>query len=201
MSMVKGQVLIFLGPPLSGKGTQGKRFAERNNMCFISPGDIFRQEISNRTQLGLKVMDYVNSGRLVPDPIVNKIVLKHIERQDCPNGLVLDGYPRTIRQADFLKKSQLNHNISSVIILLIDKEESLKRAIIREKHEHRIDDQTNDVIDIRWNEYSSKTVPVIKFYEKKNIIVYVEGMGTIHDVEMKIFNILLEKHLSIGREN
>lgn len=146
-------------------------------------------------------MDYVNSGRLVPDPIVNKIVLKHIERQDCPNGLVLDGYPRTIRQADFLKKSQLNHNISSVIILLIDKEESLKRAIIREKHEHRIDDQTNDVIDIRWNEYSSKTVPVIKFYEKKNIIVYVEGMGTIHDVEMKIFNILLEKHLSIGREN
>lgn len=199
--MVKGQVLIFLGPPLSGKGTQGKRFAERNNMCFISPGDIFRQEISNRTQLGLKVMDYVNSGRLVPDPIVNKIVLKHIERQDCPNGLVLDGYPRTIRQADFLKKSQLNHNISSVIILLIDKEESLKRAIIREKHEHRIDDQTNDVIDIRWNEYSSKTVPVIKFYEKKNIIVYVEGMGTIHDVEMKIFNILLEKHLSIGREN
>ena len=140
--------IVVLGPPLSGKGTQGIKLAEKLNYKIFSPGDIFREEIKNKTNLGKKIIHIINNGYLVDDKIVNETMEKRIRNV---NSYVLDGYPRTIAQADFLNElvSRTKEKIDLVIIINIDKKESIKRA----KDRSRDDDKSIDILNTRWEEY------------------------------------------------
>lgn len=177
--------IIVLGPPLSGKGTQGAKIAEKMNQKKLSSGDIFREEIKKNTDLGKKISEIINKGYLVDDETVNKIMSSRISSLE---GYVLDGYPRTITQSLFLDNllKERKEKIDLVIIILIDKDESIKRA----RGRSRTDDKSLSILNIRWNEYYNKTVPVIQHYKdnKEVIVIEVCGVGTINAIEKNIFN-------------
>jgi adenylate kinase len=173
---------VILGPPLSGKGTQGKVIARKSGLYYLSTCRIFREEMRRNSKIGKKIRDIINMGLLVDDSIVNKIVSNRI--CECDNGFILDGYPRTLNQAVYLDKILQNGSvkINLVLVLNIGKKESFTRALGRE----RVDDKSKEVLERRWDEYCQKTVPVIRYFEKRGIIVEVDGTGTISDVENRI---------------
>jgi adenylate kinase len=177
---------VILGPPLSGKGTQGKFIARKLGLYYLSTGRIFREEMRNNSKIGKKIRDIINMGMLVDDSIVNQIVSNRIG--ECDNGFILDGYPRTLNQTVFLdnilQKDGLKINL--VFVMNIGKKESFKRALGRE----RVDDKSKEVLETRWDEYCQKTVPVIQYFEKRGVIVDVDGMGSIRDVENRIAAVL-----------
>jgi adenylate kinase len=184
---------IFLGPPLCGKGTQGKNLAKKYDYCIVSPGDIFRQEIKNSTELGLKVKNYVNAGKLVPNNIVNDVIKKYLDMPNCKSGFVLDGFPRTMEQLEYLNTMKISSADLSAIILLIDKEESFKRVVKRKQIEKRVDDELSKVLEIRWKEYYEKTVPVIEFYKSRGNAIMIDGIGSIKEIEKRITESLIQK--------
>lgn len=185
---------IFLGPPLCGKGTQGKNLAKKYDYCIVSPGDIFRQEIKDNTELGLKVKNYVITGKLVPNKIVNDVIKKYLDMPSCMSGFVLDGFPRTMEQLEYLNTLKISSADLSAIILLIDKEESFKRVVKRKQIEKRVDDELSKVLEIRWKEYYDKTVPVIEFYKSRGKAIMIDGIGSVKEIEKRISESLIKKN-------
>ena len=122
--------LILLGPPGSGKGTQSRRICERYKVPQVSTGEIFREAIRETTPLGLKAKTYINAGQLVPDRLVIDIINDRILRPDCKNGFVLDGFPRTVGQAEALSKMSVGNGILA-ISLKVDEDELVKRLSSR----------------------------------------------------------------------
>ena len=179
--------LLIMGPPGAGKGTQAVNIAKTLNIPHISTGDIYRENMKNETPLGLEAKVFYDKGMYVPDEITNRIVEDRLTWDDAKNGFLLDGYPRTIDQVNFLdqilvKKSQ---KIEKVLELTIDIPVVVERLLKRAQEQGRIDD-TEEVITKRLEVYATSTAPLLAEYKNRGILVQVDGMGSVSEVEEKI---------------
>jgi adenylate kinase len=175
--------LILFGPPGSGKGTQSAQIAEKYHLVHLSTGDVFRREIRNKSVLGLKVQSIIEKGELVPDDLLLEILRSAFRDADNPLGFVLDGYPRTIRQAEDLDKllKETGNQVSLVLALDVDEEEVIKRLLKRAQLEGRKDD-TEEVVRNRMKVYHAQTHPLMEYYNKQKKFKSVAGVGSIEDI-------------------
>lgn len=210
--------IIFLGPPGAGKGTQAQRIVDEFHIPHISTGDAFRLAMSEGTAMGLKAKEYVDQGLLVPDDITNGIVEERLQQDDCQAGFLLDGYPRTISQAEALERmmSKMGRRIDHVINIAVDRSLLLARLTGRRickscqatyhvlfnppKDEQVCDrcggelyqraDDTEEKMSTRLDEYDNKTAPLLTFYDQKGLLRQVDGEQSI-DVVAETLHTLL----------
>jgi len=176
--------VVFLGPPGAGKGTQAVRIAEKYNVPHISTGDILRAAVKEGTELGKIAKEYMDKGELVPDEIIIGIIKERLSQEDVKeNGFILDGFPRTLPQAEALDKmlEELGMPLDKVIYLNVDDEEIVKRLLARGRA-----DDTEDVIRNRLKVYREQTSPLIDYYTKKGLLVEINGVGDIDEITKKI---------------
>ncbi len=210
--------IIMLGAPGAGKGTQAKMIAEKFNIPHISTGDIFRANIKNGTELGKKAKEYMDKGQLVPDELTVEILLDRVAADDCKNGYVLDGFPRTIPQADVLDKelTKLGDKVDFAINVDVPDENIVRRMSGRRAclkcgatyHIEHIppkkegicdtcgselvqrDDDKPETVQNRLSVYHEQTQPLIDYYNNKNILKTVDGTRDMQVVFSDIVNIL-----------
>lgn len=184
--------LLIMGPPGAGKGTQAANIAKLFNIPHISTGDIFRENMKKETSLGLEAKTFYDKGLYVPDEVTNRIVEDRINWQDAQSGFLLDGYPRTVEQVEFLDKIlvKTSQKVDKVLELTIDIPVVVQRLIKRAQEQNRIDD-TKEVITKRLEVYATSTAPLLAEYEKRGILVRVDGMGTVSEVAEKIKSALV----------
>ncbi|MGC9357913.1 MAG: adenylate kinase [Anaerolineae bacterium] len=213
--------IILLGPPASGKGTQAAELRDALDLPHVASGDLFRYNLNNETELGLKAKEYMDRGALVPDDITIAMVLDRLERPDCEKGALLDGFPRTIGQAEALDEAlaEQGDEISCVLNIKVPDEEVVKRLsgrlICRECQEpfHRIykpfeecphgkchgeylyqrDDDKPETIRKRLKVYWEQTSPLIDYYRDKGVLVDIDGDQSIADVTSDLMN-AVEEH-------
>jgi adenylate kinase len=179
---------IVFGPQGSGKGTQSKLLCSDYDYVHISIGDIFRWNVSHHTKLAARVKRITDAGLLVPDEIVEEVVRKRLEEHDWNYGFVLDGFPRTIRQAEYLFE---NWNMDKVIYLDIPDEVVFERVMMRAKigegsgFTKRADDNP-DALKVRLREYHEKTKPLLEMYRKKGILLSVEASGPVEEIYAEV---------------
>jgi adenylate kinase len=189
--------LILLGPPGSGKGTQAKRLVKRYGIVQLSTGEMLRAAVAAQTPVGLKAKDIMASGGLVPDEIVIGIISDRLDQPDAARGFILDGFPRTVPQAEaldeLLKKKHMK--LDAVIELRVNESALLQRVETRvaemraRGEEVRIDD-TQEVLTKRLASYRSQTEPLIHYYSERRKLLTVDGMMTIEHVTREINRIL-----------
>ncbi len=183
--------IIIFGPPGAGKGTQAKNLVKKLNNFQVSTGDMLRDEITKDTEIGRKIINYMNEGKFVEDKIVNKLLEKIIFDTKKKNKLIFDGYPRTISQAnkldDLLKKS--NQKIEYIFFLNVNKDSIIKRIEKRKVLEKRSDDDANTILK-RYDKYMEVTKPVLDYYSKNKNFHEVDGSKEIKDISLKIEEIL-----------
>lgn len=201
---------ILLGPPGAGKGTQAQKIVEKYNVPHISTGDIFRENIKNGTPLGVKAKSYMDKGELVPDELVIDLATNRLLEDDCKDGFLLDGFPRTVHQAEKLDEFLSSHDskIDIVIDIAVGKEELIRRITDRRvckncgasfgvKHVppkkagicdfcggeliQRADD-TVETVTNRIDVYEKQTMPLIDYYENKGNIAHIDGTGELDEV-------------------
>jgi adenylate kinase len=209
--------IILLGPPGAGKGTQAKKISEDYSLPHISTGDMLRENISNKTPLGLKAKSYMSRGELVPDELLITIIKDRLSRSDCSGGFLLDGYPRTIPQADALQTilTESSRKLDVILNIDVDDEELIKRLSGRRmcacgtsyhvmfnppekegfcdtckgKLYQREDDRA-DAIRNRLIVYKKQTLPLITYYTKKNILRRIDGSKDISSIFEDIKKVL-----------
>jgi adenylate kinase len=183
--------LLLIGPPGAGKGTQASWIAERLDIVAISTGDIFRQNVQSQSPLGLTAASYINAGEFVPDSVTNAMVRDRLSQQDARNGFLLDGYPRTPGQVNFLDETLAERGLELDVVLQLtaDTEELVERLLKRANRENRSDD-TAEVIRHRMALYFEQTTAVTTIYMKRGILTKVEGAGAISDVSDRISSAL-----------
>ena len=210
--------IIMLGAPGAGKGTQAKKIAEKYSIPHISTGDIFRANIKNGTELGKKAKAYMDQGLLVPDELTCDLVVDRIQQEDCSNGYVLDGFPRTIPQAEALKAAleKLGTTIDYAINVEVPDENIVtrmggRRACLACGSTYHIvynapkvedvcdvcgaklvlrDDDKPETVQKRLTVYHEQTQPLIDFYGKEGLLVEVDGTQNLEDVFQAITKIL-----------
>ncbi len=210
--------IILLGPPGAGKGTQAAKIVEKYGVPHISTGDIFRENIKNGTELGKKAKAYMDKGELVPDELVIEIATDRLAKDDCKDGFMLDGFPRTVHQAEKLDEFLKAHGrkIEHVIDIAVEKKELVSRITGRRvckacgasyhivnippKKEGICDacggelfqraDDTEETVANRIDVYESQTMPLIDYYEKAGVISHVDGAAGLDNVFAKIVEIL-----------
>lgn len=212
--------IIMLGAPGAGKGTQAKMIADKYGVPHVSTGDIFRANIKNGTELGMEAKKYMDQGLLVPDELTVKILLNRVSQPDCKNGYVLDGFPRTIPQAEVLDKAlaELGESIDYAIDVDVPDENIVKRMSGRRAcvscgatyHVVHVppkkegicdrcgselilrDDDKPETVKNRLDVYHKQTQPLIDFYTKKGVLKTVDGTVDMQDVFKAIVAILGE---------
>jgi len=179
--------IALFGPPGAGKGTQSQLLIERYNLAYISTGDLLRQEITEGTELGQQVKEIIAHGSLVSDEIMVELIEKRIVQSADRNGILFDGFPRTLVQSYILDGLllKLNTQLSCMLSLEVPNEELTKRLIERGKSSGRSDD-TEEIIKFRLQEYENKTSPVKGYYEEKNIYFPINGVGKIPDISKRL---------------
>lgn len=205
--------IVLFGPPGAGKGTQAKELIKYFNIPQISTGDILREAIAKETPLGLEVKEIMASGSLVSDEIVNKLVEERLKQSDTENGFILDGYPRTVKQAEKLDEilSKLEKEISKVISLVVEDDEIVKRITGRRtskktgKIYHMIynppvdenpedliqrEDDTLKSVKIRLDKYKSETAPVLEYYKQQGKVSEIQGERESKYITEEIIDIL-----------
>ncbi len=184
-------VVILLGPPGAGKGTQASRIAERLGIPAISTGDIFRANMVEGTEIGKQAQAYMDRGEFVPDSVTNAMVKARLAAPDAADGFLLDGYPRTVEQAHVLRDMllDLGKSIDVVLEIQVDEDEVVERMLKRAQEQHRTDD-TEPVIRHRLEVYHQQTLPVATYYVDQDLLEVVDGSGTIDEVTARIFAIL-----------
>jgi len=185
--------LILMGPPGAGKGTQAKVIAERLSIPAISTGDIFRKNVSEKTELGVEAKRYMDAGDYVPDEITNAMVRARLAETDALDGFLLDGYPRTVAQVAELDSmlADAGRQIDAVVVLTVDEDEVVQRLLRRAHQEGRVDD-TEEVMRHRQDVYAQQTAPLIKTYDARGMLVEVNGMGPVEEVTSRVFEALGE---------
>ncbi len=185
--------LILMGPPGAGKGTQASHVADHFGIPAISTGDIFRANVSEGTQLGVKAKEYMDAGEYVPDEVTNRMVRNRIDEDDAKPGFLLDGYPRTLAQVEELDGmiKFTGHELDAVVVLTVDPEELVQRLLQRAETDGRSDD-TEDVVRRRQEVYAEQTEPLIEVYRGRGVLVEVDGMGEVDDVTGRIFDALAD---------
>ena len=181
--------LILFGKPGSGKGTQAEFVKRKYDLVHISTGDLFRNNISNNTDLGLLAKSYMEKGDLVPDEVTIKMLEAEVNKHPNANGFIFDGFPRTTIQAEILDQflSTLKLSISMTIALEVDENLLIDRLINRGKDSGRADDQDRFKIQNRFEEYNNKTSPLINYYKNQNKFFEVNGVGDVNEISARIF--------------
>lgn len=210
--------LILLGPPGAGKGTQAVKIVEKYKVPHISTGDIFRANIKNGTELGKKAKEYMDKGELVPDDLVCEIATSRLLEDDCKDGFLLDGFPRTVYQAEKLDEFLEKHGkkIDKVLDIAVEKEELMTRLTGRRvckacgatyhvtnippKQEGICDkcggelmqraDDTAETVENRIEVYNSQTMPLVEYYEKAGNIAHIDGAIGLENVFNHIVSVL-----------
>ena len=184
--------IIFFGPPGAGKGTQAKKISADLNISHLSTGDILRKKLLDRDDLANELKSIMSSGNLVSDEILNSIVSLRL-KNEINNGFILDGYPRTLAQSEFLNHFLKQSSISINYIFNIQLNfKTLKERILKRSSEESRDDDNIDVIETRYNEYLNSTEKVSKFYRenKPSIFHEIDGSQQIQEITEKIKEIL-----------
>jgi adenylate kinase len=158
----------------------------------ISPGDLFREEMARGSEIGLRVQKMVNSGKLVLDRVAIDIVKNHLEKPQCQSGFLMDGFPRTIRQARFLDEylNSKGTHLDRMIVLDVPEEEVFRRAAIRRKEGGRKDDESDKTLSSRMKAYQNRTMKAIKYFEARGIASHIDGALTIPQVFENILLLL-----------
>ena len=179
--------LILLGPPGAGKGTQAKILVEAYGIPQLSTGDILRSAIQNRTPLGLAAKEVMDRGDLVSNDIVNGIVSDRLDADDCKAGFILDGFPRTIGQAEALDGMLADKGMAldAVIEMTADADVLVARVINRAKESNRPDDNP-EVIRKRLEVYKNDTAPLVEYYRERGLVKTVDGMEPVDQVTAAI---------------
>jgi len=208
-------IYIFLGPPASGKGTQAEKLAKKLNIAHISTGDLLREEVKNETKLGLEAREYMNSGRLVPTELFERILVDRISQKDCQKGYILDGFPRTVEQAKALD-AMLPNAIDVALSLEVPDENIIARLTGRRecptckatfhvtnnpsktgetcdkcgaKLVQRADD-CEETIRNRMQVYHEQTEPIKDYYKAADKLVCVNGVGEVDEITKALFKAL-----------
>ena len=184
--------IIFFGPPGAGKGTQAKIISESLKISHLSTGDILRKKLLDKDNLANELKEIMSSGNLVSDDILNSIVSSRL-KNEATNGFILDGYPRTLKQSEFLDNflSETSNPINYIFNIKLDFEILKQRILIRSSEESRDDDKI-DVIETRYNEYLKSTQKVTDFYKMKysSMFYEIDGSLQIDEITEKIKKIL-----------
>ncbi|WP_421929810.1 adenylate kinase [Neoaquamicrobium sediminum] len=195
--------LILLGPPGAGKGTQAQRLVEKHGIPQLSTGDMLRAAVANGTEVGKRAKAVMDAGELVSDDIVNAIVAERIDQPDCADGFILDGYPRTLAQADAVEAMLAKRDLKlDVAIELVVDDKALVGRIVKRAEDAKAagqpvrKDDNPEVFDERLREYYKKTAPLIGYYYAKGLLKGVDGMADIDAVTRQIDTLLDQKALA-----
>jgi adenylate kinase len=213
-----GARVVLLGPPGAGKGTQAKLLQEKFAACQISTGDILRQAIADQTPLGKEAGQYVSRGALVPDDVIVKLVAARLKEQDCAKGFILDGFPRTIPQAENLDRilKQMGLGLNRVLSVQVPRSVIIERLAGRRTCKNcgalshvafsptkkagvcdqcggeiyqRTDDQEETVAN-RLRVYENQTAPLIEYYRQRNLLRELDGVGTVEEIRRRVVDAL-----------
>lgn len=212
--------MILIGPPGAGKGTQANRLKEKYGVVHISTGDLFRAHVKDNTELGQKVGEYMKAGQLVPDEITIAMLSERLDRDDCKKGFILDGFPRSLVQAEALEKmlKEKNIKLDCVVQMEVDDDKLVERIAGRYTcsgcnegyHDTgkkpkvagtcdkcgatdkftRREDDNETAVRKRLQVYHSQTVPILPFYEERGLLKRVDGMASMDDVTAQIEAVL-----------
>ena len=184
--------IVLFGKPGAGKGTQAEFLKEKYNLTHLSTGDIFRFNIKNDTDLGKLAKTFIDNGALVPDEVTIKMLEDAVNKTSNSKGFLFDGFPRTLAQAaaldEFLEFKKWS--VSATIALDADDEILVTRLLARGKTSGRIDDQDEEKIRTRYDEYNQKTTPLIAFYDNQNKFYSVDGIGTVQEITARISTVI-----------
>ena len=187
-------IIILLGPPGSGKGTQANFIQNKLSIPHLSTGDILRQSVKNETDLGNKVKNIMAKGELVSDDLVLDLIKERVSQSDCNLGFILDGYPRNITQAESLNivLKDIDRNIDRILFLDVDFEvlESRIESRTKENNEEKRADDTSEVLIKRLEEYKIQTAPLGEYYSNDKKFKKINGMKSISEVSLDIENFL-----------
>lgn len=209
--------IVLLGPPGAGKGTQAKSISNRYSIPHISTGDIFRKNISENTPLGIEAKSYMDNGKLVPDEVTINMVKERLKEDDCKNGYLLDGFPRTVSQAEALESflNERNESLNTALLIDVPTDFILERMTGRRvcpscgasyhiKFNPAVDgkcglcgtevvqrkDDTKETVKERLDVYKEQTQPLIDFYKEKELLSVVDGTKAINEVFENICDVL-----------
>jgi adenylate kinase len=191
--------VVLVGPPGSGKGTQAGRMVERFGGAHIATGDILRSNAERGTELGRTASRDMDRGDLVPDEVMIGLVLERVGEGDCADGFVLDGYPRTVPQAEALDErlDELGCSLDAVVSLQIDEDELRDRLARRAEEQDRVEDEDEGAIHRRMDLFNRETGPLLAYYDRQGLLVRVDAAGAADEVAERIAGALQGK---AGRE-
>ena len=176
--------LILFGPPGSGKGTQSDRLVEKYGLFHLSTGNLLREEIANKTPLGIEAKKFIDHGQLVPDEVVIAMVDSFFDKHKDANGFLFDGFPRTVAQAQALDRllALKKTDIAVVLALDVTEAELINRLLNRGKTSGRSDDSDENVIKKRFTVYTNETSPVADYYKKQRKFKSIQGEGAVDEI-------------------
>ena len=212
--MAAGARVVLLGPPGAGKGTQAKLLQEKYAACQISTGDILRQAVAEQTPLGQEAAQYINRGALVPDDVIVNLVAERLKQKDCEKGFILDGFPRTIPQAESLDAilKQMNLSLNCVLAVQVPEQAIIERLAGRRTCKNcgalshvvfnppkmartcdrcggelfQRDDDREETIANRLKVYESQTAPLVSYYRKRGLLREIDGVGVIDQIRARV---------------
>ena len=192
--------LLIVGPPGAGKGTQSARLTKRYGIPAIATGDIFRENIANGTDLGLRIKAIVDAGDYVPDSLTNELVADRLSSDDCADGFLLDGYPRTLEQVAFLDELLAARGVAldAVVDLQVDTDEVVTRLKKRAIEQGRSDD-SEAAIRHRQSVFAQQTAPILAVYAQRGLLVPVDALGDVDEVTARIVHALEARGIASSR--
>ncbi|VXA99876.1 Adenylate kinase [Flavobacterium sp. 9R] len=184
--------IVLFGKPGAGKGTQAEFLKEKYQLVHISTGDVFRYNLKNDTELGKQARVFMDAGDLVPDELTTKMLIDEVNKNLDANGILFDGYPRTISQAEALDAflPTIGSQVTATVALEADDEVLVARLLERGKTSGRVDDQDEEKIRNRYQEYNEKTAPLMDYYKAQNKFHAVDGIGSIQEITERLTQVI-----------
>jgi adenylate kinase len=191
--------IVLFGKPGAGKGTQAEFLKEKYKLTHISTGDVFRFNLKNDTELGKQARVYMDNGDLVPDELTTKMLIDEVKKHPDTNGILFDGYPRTISQAEALDAflPTIGSQVAATVALEADDEILIQRLLERGKTSGRPDDQDEEKIRNRYQEYNEKTAPLMDYYKAQGKFYAVNGIGTIQEITERLSLVIDELEVKV----